>query len=259
MDVSLATALGLGLLLGLRHALDADHVAAVSTLVARERGLARSCLLGAFWGAGHTLALLGAGIAVIAFKLTITPGLEEALERMVGAVLVLLGGHVLLRAAGGLLADGREHTHDGIAHRHPQLRLGPPEAGHVHLLRLGGRPFLVGLLHGLAGSAALTLLVLGADPVSDRRARLHPGVRHRLDGGNAAAERARRAPGGAGHGRGAPGRDGGPGPRRGRKRGPGDLDARGAFRLRALPRPAAARAQSGPGGPSVERGRKHTP
>ena len=164
MDVSLATALGLGLLLGLRHALDADHVAAVSTLVAGERGLARSCLLGAFWGAGHTLALLGAGIAVIAFKLTITPGLEEALERMVGAVLVLLGGHVLLRAAGGLLADEREHTHDGIAHRHPQLRLGPPEAGHVHLLRLGGRPFLVGLLHGLAGSAALTLLVLGAIP-----------------------------------------------------------------------------------------------
>jgi high-affinity nickel permease len=164
MDVSLATALGLGLLLGLRHALDADHVAAVSTLVARERGLARSCLLGAFWGAGHTLALLGAGVAVIAFKLTITPGIEDALERMVGAVLVLLGGHVLLRAAGGLLVDGREHTHGGIAHRHPELRLGPPEAGHVHLLRLGGRPFLVGLLHGLAGSAALTLLVLGAIP-----------------------------------------------------------------------------------------------
>ena len=74
MDGSLVTALGLGLLLGLRHALDADHVAAVSTLVSRERGLVRSCLLGAFWGAGHTLALLGAGVAVIAFKLTITPG-----------------------------------------------------------------------------------------------------------------------------------------------------------------------------------------
>ena len=200
MDVSLATALGLGLLLGLRHALDADHVAAVSTLVARERGLARSCLLGAFWGAGHTLALLGAGIAVIAFKLTITPGLEEALERMVGAVLVLLGGHVLLRAVGGLLADGREHTtrRDRASSPAAPARA-RRSAGHVHLLRLGGRPFLVGLLHGLAGSAALTLLVLGHHPVSDRRARLHPGVRRRLDGGNAAAERARRAPGGAGH------------------------------------------------------------
>ncbi|HEX2500011.1 MAG TPA: urease accessory protein UreH [Methylomirabilota bacterium] len=161
MDVSLVTALGLGLTLGLRHALDADHVAAVSTLVARERGLARSCLLGAFWGAGHTLALLGAGIAVVGFKLTITPGLEAALERAVGLVLVVLAGHVLLRALGGMLVHGHEHAHGGVTHRHAHAHLGSPDAGHVHLVRLGGRPFLVGLLHGLAGSAALTLLVLG--------------------------------------------------------------------------------------------------
>jgi High-affinity nickel-transport protein len=164
MDGSLVTALGLGLLLGLRHALDADHVAAVSTLVSRERGLVRSCLLGAFWGAGHTLALLGAGIAVIAFKLTITPGVEEALERTVGLVLVLLGGHVLLRALGGLRVHGHEHTHDGVAHRHAHLHVGSSDAAHVHLIQLGGRPFVVGLLHGLAGSAALTLLVLGTIP-----------------------------------------------------------------------------------------------
>jgi hypothetical protein len=164
MDSSLVTALGLGLLLGLRHALDADHVAAVSTLVPRERGLVRSCVLGAFWGAGHTLALLGAGIAVIAFKLTITPGVEEALERMVGLVLVLLGGHVLVRALGGLRVHGHEHTHDGVAHRHAHLHVGSSDAAHVHLIQLGGRPFVVGLLHGLAGSAALTLLVLGTIP-----------------------------------------------------------------------------------------------
>ena len=162
MDVSLVTALGLGLTLGLRHALDADHVAAVSTLVARERGLARSALLGAFWGAGHTLALLGAGIAVVAFKLTITPGVEAALERAVGLVLAVLGGHVLLRALRGLLVQGLEHTHGGVSHRHAHL--GSPDAEHLHLVRLGGRPFLVGLLHGLAGSAALTLLVLGTIP-----------------------------------------------------------------------------------------------
>ena len=165
MDVSLVTALGLGLTLGLRHALDADHVAAVSTLVSRERGLARSCLLGAFWGAGHTLALLGAGVAVIGFKLTITPDLEAAFERAVGLVLILLGGHVLLRALGAFLDRGREHTHaGGVTHRHAQLHLGSPDGAHVHLVRLGGRPFLVGLLHGLAGSAALTLLVLGSIP-----------------------------------------------------------------------------------------------
>jgi len=168
MDVSLVTALGLGLLLGLRHALDADHVAAVSTLVARERGFVPSCLLGAFWGAGHTLALLGAGIAVITFKLTITPGLEDALERTVGLVLVLLGGHVLLRALGELRVHGHEHTHGGGAHRHVHVHVGSPDAAHVHLFRVGGRPFVVGLLHGLAGSATLTLLVLGtiASPIS---------------------------------------------------------------------------------------------
>ena len=164
MDVSLVTALGLGLTLGLRHALDADHVAAVSALVARERGLARSCLLGAFWGAGHTLALLGAGIAVIGFKLTITPGLEQALERTVGLVLALLGGHVLLRALAGTLVPGHDHAHGALTHHHPLVHLGSREAAHVHLVRLGGRPFLIGLLHGLAGSAALTLLVLGTIP-----------------------------------------------------------------------------------------------
>jgi len=164
MDVSLVTALGLGLTLGLRHALDADHIAAVSTLVTRERGLVRSCLLGAFWGAGHTLALLGAGIAVLAFKLTITPGLEAALERIVGLVLVVLGSHVLLRAVGGVLLHAHDHAHDGVTHRHTHLHLGSPAGAHVHLVRLGGRPFLVGLLHGLAGSAALMLLVLGTIP-----------------------------------------------------------------------------------------------
>jgi len=164
MDASLVTALGLGLTLGLRHALDADHVAAVSTLVARERGLVRSCLLGAFWGAGHTLALLGAGIAVVTFKLTITPELEEVLERTIGLVLVVLGGHVLLRAVGGLLVHSHDHTHEGVTHRHAHVHLGSPPAAHVHLFRLGGRPFVVGLLHGLAGSAALTLLVLGTIP-----------------------------------------------------------------------------------------------
>jgi high-affinity nickel permease len=164
MDASLITALGLGLLLGLRHALDADHVAAVATLVTRERGVVRSCLLGAFWGAGHTAALLGAGATVIAFRLTIAPAVEATLERGVGLLLVLLGGHVLLRTIGALVVHGHEHVHDGLTHRHAHLHVGSADRGHVHLIRFGGRPFLVGLLHGLAGSAALMLLVLGTIP-----------------------------------------------------------------------------------------------
>src|SRR2546425_1063091 len=140
MDTSLAAALGIGFLLGIRHATDADHVAAVSTFVSQHRSVARSCLLGTFWGVGHTAALLAAALATIAFKLTISPETERGLERVVALVLVLLGGHVLLRT------------------------LAPVPHAHAHVLHAAGRPFLVGLLHGLAGSAALTLAVVAAIP-----------------------------------------------------------------------------------------------
>jgi hypothetical protein len=146
MDTSLYAALGLGFLLGIRHAMDADHVAAVSTLVSQHRTLTRSCLLGTFWGLGHTLALLAAGLATITLRLSISPELEKTLEQGVGCMLTLLGGHVLLRS----LAAWSPHTHE---HAH-----------HTHLLRIGSRPFLVGLLHGMAGSAALVLLVAAAIP-----------------------------------------------------------------------------------------------
>jgi high-affinity nickel-transport protein len=141
-DTSLTAALGIGFLLGLRHAADADHIAAVSTLVSETRSVARSCVLGTFWGAGHTLALVAAGLLTIGFRVTISPELERSLEALVAVVLVALGGHVLLRS----LASG------GGGH------------GHVHVLRAGRRPFLVGLVHGLAGSAALMLLVLASIP-----------------------------------------------------------------------------------------------
>lgn len=170
MDASLLGVLGLGLLLGVTHALDADHVAAVSTLVGRERSLGRSCFLGVAWGLGHTAALLVAGIGVIAFKLTISPRLEHGLEMVVAVVLVLLGGHVLVQSLREVGIHRHEHTHDGRIHGHLHLHLkrdlghGATHAvaahDHVHLLELGRRPFLVGLLHGLAGSAALMLLVL---------------------------------------------------------------------------------------------------
>ncbi len=160
MDTSLPAALGLGLVLGIRHALEPDHVAAVSTLVSRERNVVRSCLLGAFWGAGHSLALLAAAIGVIAFKLSISHELEQSLERLVALVLVLLGGHVLLRSAGAWALHRHAHAHDGEVHSHAHVHVGGAEPGHTHLWRIGSRPFLVGLLHGLAGSAALMLLAL---------------------------------------------------------------------------------------------------
>lgn len=151
MDGSLTAALGVGFLLGMRHATDADHVAAMSTLVTQQRSVARSCLLGAFWGVGHTVALLAAGATTLALGLTIAPHVERGLELAVACLLVLLGGRALGRALGAVRI-----------HRHDHAHLGAPRHDHAHLLLLGGRPFLVGLLHGLAGSAALTLLVLSS-------------------------------------------------------------------------------------------------
>ena len=172
MDASLTAPLALGFVLGLRHALDADHIAAVSALVSQHRSVARSCLLGAFWGAGHTTALLVAAIGVIGFKLTISPSVGHALEMVVALLLGALGGHVLLRSVGSWRLHRHEHVHDGRRHSHFHVHAHPEPAheqaahahGHRHLIRLAGRPFLVGLLHGMAGSAALMLLVLAAIP-----------------------------------------------------------------------------------------------
>ena len=165
MDTSLIAALGLGFLLGLRHAMEADHVAAISTFVSRERTLLRSCLRGTFWGIGHTAALLGAGVAVIAFKLRIPPEFEHAVETCIALVLILLGGHVLLRALSALSLHSHEHVHDGVLHRHVHVHVGPNAAhDHVHLFADARKPLLLGLLHGLGGGGALVLVVLTTLP-----------------------------------------------------------------------------------------------
>jgi high-affinity nickel permease len=165
MDASLIAALGLGFLLGLRHAMEADHVAAMSTFVSQERTLLRSCLRGTFWGIGHTTALLGAGVAVIAFKLRIPPGFERAVETCIALVLILLAGHVLLRALGALSLHSHEHVHDGVPHRHVHVHVGAGAVhDHVHLFADARRPLLLGLLHGLGGGGALVLVVLTTLP-----------------------------------------------------------------------------------------------
>jgi high-affinity nickel permease len=165
MDASLIAALSLGFLLGLRHAMEADHVAAVSTFVSQDRTLLRACLRGTFWGIGHTAALLAAGLAVIAFKLRIPPEFERGVDTCVGLVLILLGGHVLLRALSALSLHSHEHVHDGVRHSHVHVHVGPGAAhDHVHLFSGARRPLLMGLLHGLGGGGALVLVVLATLP-----------------------------------------------------------------------------------------------
>lgn len=162
MDAALIPALGLGFLLGLTHALDADHVAAVGTLVSESRGLRRSSLLGASWGVGHSLSLLVAGLLVLGLRLTIPPRFSAAAEFAVGLMLVGLGARAIWR----VLREKRLHWHveerDGAPRFHLHAHRVPDGASHAHAhaFPLERRPFLVGCLHGLAGSGPLTLLVL---------------------------------------------------------------------------------------------------
>jgi ABC-type nickel/cobalt efflux system permease component RcnA len=151
------TAWFLGLLLGMRHALEPDHLAAVSTLVTEEDDPRSGLWLGAFWGAGHTLALLGVGLALALFRTTLSERLTVGFELAVSAMLLFLGARALLRARAEMTRGALEkHEHGGRAHVHPG------GATHVHLGRraYAVRPLVVGIVHGLAGSGALTALVL---------------------------------------------------------------------------------------------------
>src|SRR2546429_3318112 len=158
--------LGLGLILGLRHALDPDHIAAVSTIVSESRSVRRSSLIGAFWGLGHTMSLLCAGVVVIALKVQISDRVALWMEFAVALMLIFLGLKATLRSLRGWKLHRHRHRHDGSTHSHLHLhREGDEQAHrHRHLIRSGARPFLVGMVHGMAGSAALTLLVLATIP-----------------------------------------------------------------------------------------------
>ena len=165
MDGTLLAPLGLGLLLGIKHALDPDHIVAVSTIVSEQRSLARSSLIGAFWGAGHTMTLSLIGLAVILLKLTIPDRVALGMEFGVAGMLILLGANLLVKLYRGRRLHLHAHEHEGQAHLHLHLHGGDARVhAHPHLLQGGLKPFLVGLVHGAAGSAALMLLVLTTIP-----------------------------------------------------------------------------------------------
>ena len=156
--------LGLGLLLGLKHATDADHIVAVTTFVSESKSLWRSCGIGVFWGIGHTLSLALAGFVVIVFKVSIPGWLETRLELVVAVMLIALGARVLIRTLGGKI-ELHDHTHmhrGSVSHSHWHIHAGGEQLAHDHTgwAHLGVRPLLVGMVHGAAGSAALMLLVL---------------------------------------------------------------------------------------------------
>ena len=157
--------LGLGFFLGLRHALDADHIAAVGAMVSERPGWRTALRTGLLWGLGHSAALLVAGTLVIGLHLVIPDALALALEMAVALMVLLLGGAALARALRTRSdVHAHYHAHGRRVHRH--LHFHDADAGHDphRIARIGIKPLLVGTLHGLAGSAALTLLVLAQIP-----------------------------------------------------------------------------------------------
>jgi ABC-type nickel/cobalt efflux system permease component RcnA len=159
--------LGLGLVFGLKHATEADHVVAVSAIVSEHRSLRRAALVGGLWGAGHTASLIAVGAVVLALRVAVPARTAGWLEFCVALMIIGLGANALVRALRGRTrVHLHRHRHDSSAHTHVHFHEGEGAhaahaAGHTHAVtRVGVKPLLVGAMHGLAGSAALTLLVL---------------------------------------------------------------------------------------------------
>lgn len=159
---------GFGFLLGMRHATDADHVIAVTTILNRSRRFLDTTLIGALWGLGHTITVVIVGVAIIVFNVVIPPPVGLAMEFAVALMLIGLG---ILNLTGGLRSLTERLTPPAPLHAHDHVHAGAAH-GHLHghgssetlVARYGRyqliRPVVVGLVHGLAGSAAVALLVL---------------------------------------------------------------------------------------------------
>jgi hypothetical protein len=157
---------GLGSLVGMRHALEPDHLAAVSTLVSREPSGIRAALLGAYWGLGHTLALVIVGASLVLLRAEMPAAMTNLFELVVGLMLIGLGVRAMAQAArqGNDGPDG-VHRHGWLVHSHP----GVPAHLHIGGWTLARRPLVIGAIHGLAGSGALTALVLTTLPTTETR------------------------------------------------------------------------------------------
>jgi hypothetical protein len=159
----LLVALGIAFLLGLRHASDPDHLVAVTSLVASEDGDTRKAAhLGAWWGVGHAGALLAIGIPLIAFKTELPAWLESGAEKAIGVVIVVLAARVIYKWARGDFRASA-HAHDDGHGKRRHLRRGGDGHGHVRV-RTPGQALSIGLLHGLAGTGAVVLLLIAALP-----------------------------------------------------------------------------------------------
>jgi hypothetical protein len=172
METSAIATLLVGFVLGLQHATDVDHIAAVTTLASDAGSARRSAAVGALWGLGHMLTLFVAGSALIVLRVKMSGEMEWSLELAVAFVLIWLGVHTIRKCFTGRF---HFHTHEHAGHAHSHLHFhAKSEPGHQHdahaakLLRRGfddgPAPVLVGMAHGLAGTGALALVVLTSIP-----------------------------------------------------------------------------------------------
>jgi len=167
MQDSILPTLALGFALGLKHATEADHLAVVSTIVSERRSILQSARVGVLWGLGHTTSLFTAGLFVIVLGFSIPEHVANILEFCVALMIIALGTRLLyLTLRRSPTAHVHVHTHRGRSHSH--IHFHSNHDGHPAFQMHDGlhsglsrwRTFFVGVVHGLAGSAALTLLVL---------------------------------------------------------------------------------------------------
>ncbi len=162
--MELSSLLVVGFLLGVRHALDPDHLASVATISTSSRTLLDGLKQGGAWGMGHTVTLLLFGGAALVLGLAVPEGLALFLEFAVGLMLVLLGADVLRRIMQERIHVHRHEHDDGASHLHVHLHPQVDRHEHSHSPLIPLRALMVGLMHGLAGSAALLLLTVASAP-----------------------------------------------------------------------------------------------
>jgi cytochrome c biogenesis protein CcdA len=147
--INIFSTLGFGLLLGIKHAFEADHLIAVSTILTGQKSTRKAALVGTFWGIGHTTTLFIVGLCVLILRLSIPEPIAQKLEVLVGIMLVVLGIQNLIKKTD---SHTHEHKHDALSHTHMHHS---HQHQHQH-----GKSFIIGMVHGLAGSGALMVLVL---------------------------------------------------------------------------------------------------
>ena len=160
-DLTTFSVLAIGFALGLQHATEADHLAAVSTIVSEKKSLLTAAIVGGFWGVGHTISLFVVGSLVIFLKVQISETVEARLEAIVGGMLILLGINALRKLFTASKTHVHKHEHGEREHLHIHSHRDETETSHH---RFSPRSILIGMVHGLAGSAALMLLILPTIP-----------------------------------------------------------------------------------------------